>query len=380
VNLATFIESNIDALLHDWVAQAQRLGVAASLAQDVNFEDSARLLLEQIAQDMQHAQSDVQRDAKSFGQLPDNAEGITRIARTHADERLAQGFSLDDVVAEFRALRASVVRHWLDLPSEDATARLNELVRFDESVDQALTESIARYSTSLARVRELFVGILAHDLRTPLGAIAMSAQFLLLVEGSSAPALRVAANIQRSSSRMQHIINDLMDFTRIRLGGLLPVNIQATNVSDVCRQAIGEIEALHPDQSLAWSSSGELSGTWDGGRLSQLLTNLLENAIDHGRPGGTITIVTEGAADTVTLSVFNEGDPIPPEVARVIFDPLKRTSPTEKPRRAGAGLGLGLFIARQIAQAHGGTLELSDSDASGTRFVASLPRAPSQPS
>jgi hypothetical protein len=78
VNLATFIESNIDALLHDWVAQAQRLGVAASLAQDVNFEDSARLLLEQIAQDMQHAQSDVQRDAKSFGQLPDMQRVLLR--------------------------------------------------------------------------------------------------------------------------------------------------------------------------------------------------------------------------------------------------------------------------------------------------------------
>lgn len=177
---------------------------------------------------------------------------------------------------------------------------------------------------------------------------------------------------------MQRIINDLMDFTRIRLGGLLPINIQVANVGDACRQAIGEIEALHTDESLAWSSSGELSGTWDSGRLTQLL--MLENAIDHGQPGGTITIVTEGTADAVTLSVANEGRPISPNAVRTIFDPLKYTSDIERPRRAGAGLGLGLFIARQIAQAHGGTLELRDSDASGTRFVASLPRALSKPS
>lgn len=127
MNLATFIGLNMDILLHDWVAQAQRLGVATSLTQDVNLEDSARLLLEHIVQDMQQAQSDAQRDAKSVGQRPDNAPGITGIARTHADDRLVQGFSLDDVVAEFRALRASVVRHWLNVPSVDAIARLSEL-------------------------------------------------------------------------------------------------------------------------------------------------------------------------------------------------------------------------------------------------------------
>jgi signal transduction histidine kinase len=154
----------------------------------------------------QQAQSDAQRDAKSGGQLSDNAPGITGIARNHADDRLAQGFSLDDVVAEFRALRASVIRHWLTVPSVDAIARLSELVRFDEAVDQALAESIARYSAGFARVRELFAGILAHDLKTPPGAIATSAQYLLRVENSPAPALRVAANIQRNSARMQRIV------------------------------------------------------------------------------------------------------------------------------------------------------------------------------
>ena len=376
MTLADFIGANMDVLLADWVDQARRLGAASAIA-GVERQDSARRLLTCIAQNMRAPQRDADRSANSYGELPANAAAITRVARTHADARFEQNFSLDAVIAEYRALRASVVRHWLATGTGGGTEMLTELVRFDEAIDQALAESVSRYSSEVERTRDLFVGILAHDLRTPLGAIAMSAQYLLQADKLPAQALRVSATVQRSGARMQRIIEDLVDFTRTRLGGLLPVNIAPANIGNICRQAIAEIEALHPNEKVRWLSDGDLSGNWDSVRLGQLLTNLLQNAIDHGRVGRLITVTTHGAGNAVLLSVFNEGDPIPLTARQAIFDPLTRTPPGAEPRRAGAGLGLGLFIARQIALAHGGTLEVK-SDDDGTTFTATLPRGDSQ--
>jgi signal transduction histidine kinase len=292
MKLGDFIESNMDVLLADWIEQARHLGLVSRPIVETGLEDSARQLLANIAQDMGEAQSDAHRSEKGRGLRPENAPEVTRQAQEHADDRLAQGFSLNDVVAEFRALRASVVRHWLAATDADGVGRLTELVRFDEALDQALTESIARYSAGLERARDLFGGILAHDLRTPLGAITMSAEYLLRQESLPAASARVAANVQRSGARMQSMIDDLIDFTRTRLGGLLPIHPAPANLGNVCRQAITEIGALHPEETIRWESDGVLSGTWDSARLGQLLTNLLENAIDHGRVGGVITVTT----------------------------------------------------------------------------------------
>lgn len=181
MTLADFIDANMDVLLTDWVKQARRLGAASAIS-EAQLQDSAQRLLMCISQDMRSPQSDTDQSAKSYGERPANAPAMTRIARTHADARFEQNFSLDSVVAEYRALRASVVRHWLAAGTDGGTKMLAELVRFDEAIDQALAESVSRYSSEVERTRDLFVGILAHDLRTPLGAITMSAQYLLQAE------------------------------------------------------------------------------------------------------------------------------------------------------------------------------------------------------
>ncbi|WP_063894737.1 sensor histidine kinase [Burkholderia stagnalis] len=369
--LPDFIDANVETLAIDWVDQSLRLGATTLSARALDA--SARRLLKALAQDMRAAQSDAQQLVEGPGERSLDAPDVTREARRHADDRLARGSSLNDVVAEYRALRASVACRWLGTHPNEDQRRLAELVRFDEVVDRALSEAVEHYAAGLERTRDLFVGILVHDLRTPLGAIAMAAQLLMHLDDLPAQALRTAATVQRSGARMQRIIDDLTDFTRTRLRGLLPIHVEPANMGNICRQAITEIRALYPDETVRWVSDGDLSGKWDCCRLGQLLTNLLENAIDHGRPGADVIVTTHGGEGTVELSVFNEGDPIPPAAQQVIFDPLTRTSPSAEPRRVSAGLGLGLFIARQIALAHGGTLEVN-SDDNGTTFTASLLR------
>jgi len=270
-------------------------------------------------------------------------------------------------------LRASVVQRWLPADAQMDPAALRELVRFNHAVDEALTEAVARYWSGMVRTRDQFIGILAHDLRTPLGAISMSAEYLMRLEEQPASSLRSIAMVQRSCSRIQRMLDDLLDFTRTRIGGALPVNPEPVNLGNICQQALAELSALHMDEEIRWTSDGDLAGEWDAARLAQLITNLLENAIEHGRRGAAIGLSTRADGDDVYIVVSNEGEPIPDSELDRLFDPLTRRSRQTGPRRAGAGLGLGLFIARQIVLSHGGNISVA-SDATATSFTVRLPR------
>ncbi|MEX3945612.1 sensor histidine kinase [Paraburkholderia sp. BR10937] len=171
------------------------------------------------------------------------------------------------------------------------------------AVDQALSESVSRYAFLLARAGDVFVGILAHDLRAPLGAIAMSVQYLLQADELPAQVLRVGA----CGTRMQRMIADVLDFTRTRLGDLRPVTLASCNVGNFCQQAIADIKTMHPDSAAWWLVDGDLSGSWDRGRLARMVTNLLQNALDHGRPETPVILTIHGSNGVVNLSVFNEG-------------------------------------------------------------------------
>ncbi|KMZ12180.1 sensor histidine kinase [Candidatus Burkholderia humilis] len=334
-------------------------------------------MLQQIVAEMQRPQTEAQRVAKGEGRSPDNSPGITAVAGAHAEQRLAQALSLRDLVGEYRALRASVVRHWLEASGDEQRPGLRELVRFDEAIDQLLLESIGRYSSSLDRMRDLFIGILAHDLRTSLSAVSASAQYLVVAPSSERlPA--TAGTIYRSAERMKVIVNNLLDFTRFRLGDLLPLNADHANLEVICKNSIAEIIAVHPNEKISFQHTGQLEGVWDGSRLSQILTNLLENVIDHGRAGADIAVSADGRFDEVSVSVSNEGEPIPTGDLAVIFDPLKRAARPARGRRAGAGIGLGLYIAREIAKAHNGTIEIA-STPSTTTFTLALPRTQYSP-
>jgi signal transduction histidine kinase len=370
MSLPDFIEANLDALVDDWAEFASQL-LRESLPLTVpELQDSARHMLQRVAADMRLDQSDVQQTAKSRGEEGSGTTDVTGAAVEHADDRLDQGFTLDDVVAEFRALRATVLRRWQQ-SSVDAATALNESIRFNEAIDQVLTESVRQYSLRVGQTRDRFAGVLAHDLRSPLGAVVNSTEFLLLDETLSTPSVKAIVNIQRSVTRMRRMVDDLLDFARIRLGDTLPITVSPQDAGRLCSNACDEVSASYPQASIDVNLDGDLKGDWDGDRMSQLLINLLVNAIQHGE--GAIRVSARGASDSVTVSVSNEGKPIPKALLANIFDPLTRTySPPER-RGIAAGVGLGLYICKCIAQAHGGSIDVQSVDTT-TAFTVTLPR------
>jgi signal transduction histidine kinase len=372
MSLSDFIEANLDALVDDWTGfAAQLMDQGEQLTVD-QLQNTARQMLQRVAADMRLSQNGDSQKAKSRGESGGGAADVTNAALGHADDRREHGFTLDNLVAEFRALRATVLRRWQQTPL-DMPGALEEMVRFNEAIDQLLTVSVRQYSLRASQTRDRFAGVLAHDLRSPLSAISNSTGFLLRDETLSTPCMKAVMMIQRSATRMRRMVDDLLDFARTRLGDTLPISISPHDAGRLCRDARDEIESSYPQASIDLSLDGDLGGNWDGDRVSQLLTNLLVNAIQHGQ--GAVRLLAKGDADSVTVSVSNEGKRIPTLVAAHVFDPLTRTDSSPERRGTAAGIGLGLYICKCIAQAHGGGIGVDSTDAN-TVFTVTLPRVP----
>lgn len=247
-----------------------------------------------------------------------------------------------------------------------------ELIRFNEAVDQAIAESVLRYSGKLDRARDILLAMLGHDLRNPVSSIAMSAQILLRRGGLDGQNTRAAERIASSASRTLLMVSDLLDFTRTRLGTQLPIERVFGDLGPPCMQAMEELRAAFPDRRVSVTATGDLTGYWDTVRIAQLMSNLVANAIQHGTEGMPVSVHLHGSAQQVELTVHNFGAVISETDTRTIFDPLVRTHRTD-PDKSGS-LGLGLDIARQIALAHGGHVGVRSSDERGTCFAVVLPR------
>jgi PAS domain S-box-containing protein len=257
-------------------------------------------------------------------------------------------------------------------PHEFATHEIETAVAVANHLGSVITRfaAVAKLEDTI-RSNELFAGALAHDLRNPLSAVLTGAQMLLMRQPGGGVEEQALARIVSSGQRMCTMIDQLLDFTRARSGGGIDVDPQQTDLGEVCRQAIGELELAHPGWIIRYDSHGDLSGTWDAVRIVQVVSNLVANAGQHGKAGGLITARVDGSrADRIRLEVHNEGA-IPPSLLPDLFDPFRGTQHHASGSR---GLGLGLFIVREIVGAHGGTVDVASSDSAGTTFVVELPR------
>ncbi len=245
---------------------------------------------------------------------------------------------------------------WLLSALADQAAAALEKTRLDE----------------IGEFREQLMGIVGHDLRTPLSTIAMGAHFLLHSEGLGEKETEMARKISRSTLLATRLIDQLLDLTRSRLGGGIPIDARRFDLTDICMELMGETELKHPDRPFHLHVQGDLVGDWDRDRLCQVLANLVGNAIEHGGPRSAIELRVDGAQNEVVLEVANRGNSIPPEALPFIFDAFRKGR-TAHPSRT-QGLGLGLFIAHQIVRSHGGSIAATSSESDGTILTVRLPR------
>ena len=219
-----------------------------------------------------------------------------------------------------------------------------------------------------AKLREQFIAVLGHDLRNPLASIVGAAR-LLRREVLSDKGLKVIELMESSVDRMAGLIDDVMDFARGRLGSGISLNRKTGPLEPVLRQVVSELEAAHPSREIACDFDLREPVSFDAGRIAQLVSNLLANALTHGDPRMPVRLGASVSGGLLEVWVANAGEPISPTAMERLFEPFFRG----EVRASGHGLGLGLHIASEIAKAHGGSLSAS-SDATETRFILKMPR------
>ncbi|HEU4453330.1 MAG TPA: sensor histidine kinase, partial [Longimicrobium sp.] len=374
--LARFITENLEPILAEWEAFARTCTPAAGAMNIEALRDHAAEMLEVIARDLSLPQDAKEQRAKSVGNAPADDDGAPTAAEEHGAGRAESGFTIEQMVSEYRALRASVIRLWTRSQGGLRLEDLEDLTRFNEAVDQSLAESVTRYTQELDDSKEMFLGILGHDLRTPLGAVLTSAQFMLDTGELEEPHLTLTERIASSSTRMVNMVGALLDFTRSRLGGGIPIERAEMNMGKAVHDVVDEIAAAHPSRTIRIDARGEQQGEWDCARISQVLTNLVVNALEHGSDDAVVTVETRGDDEEIAVSVHNQGPVIPSAQLNGIFSPMKPRDPSRHAAAAGptGNLGLGLYIAERIVSAHRGRIDVQSSEADGTTFTVHLPR------
>ncbi len=228
-------------------------------------------------------------------------------------------------------------------------------------------------ATALA-FRDRMVGILGHDLRNPLSAVRALASLLLARKDLPEGARTSVVEISRAGQRMLEMIETLLDFTSSRFDGGLPIAPVPTDLHDVCRGVVDELQAAEPRRRIHLVLDGDGRGTWDPARIAQVASNLVANALQHGSKGEPVRVFVGGDEDEAILEVQNRGPSIPPEALAAIFEPFARGS-SLRDGSGGRGLGLGLYIVKKVVSAHGGTVDVRSTAARGTTFTVRLPRA-----
>ena len=373
MRLADFIEANTEPILIEWAAFAKRSGPAGELMDPTALRDHLMLMLKTMVADLRSTQTDAQQVAKSKGDAP-VAEGAEETAaEVHGAGRAESGFTIGEMVSEYRALRASVVRLWTTQCSTLDSTDFDDLLRFNESIDQAVAESVTRYTSDIERSKEVFLAILGHDLRNPLSAVIMASQFMLDSGGLAEPNLALTTRIVHAGRRMSSMVGELLDYTRSRLGSSMPIVRHEMDLGREAGHAVDEMRSSNPECEFNLNVTGDVRGEWDCPRLTQLLSNLLGNAVQHGGQRSPISLSVRGEKTEVVIQVHNRGPSIRQAEIANLFSPFKRLGQSSD--TASSSLGLGLYIVERIVTAHAGKIHVDSTDSGGTFFTVRLPRA-----
>ncbi|TDR46804.1 signal transduction histidine kinase [Tahibacter aquaticus] len=365
MRLADFIEQHHGRILEAWE------GIAATLPPFVDGRVASADLREHVGRMLDAMVADMRSRARVA--LSDPSVGVPDVggASEHGLARHAAGLSLIAMAAEFRALRAVVSRMWLGSDFVRTAQALDDLVRFNEALDQLTASAVLAFSQAVERDRALLMGIVAHDLRGPLHTASMALHIL----AQRHPAAREDAALgqaKRSLARMLPMVDDLLGVAAAGMRAQLPVRPQAMDLKALVQEILAEAAGEFPEHAFALEAVESISGFWDRARLGQLISNLVRNAAAHGVASGTIRVSLHREGEEVVLAVHNTGAVIPEHERQSLFSGDARAVNA----RNGHHLGLGLFIVNEITRGHGGRVSVTSNAESGTVFSVVLPIDP----
>lgn len=369
MRLADFIEQNARVIVDEaetFAATQVPPGVtlnAASLRNDIPR------ILAAVVMDLRTSQGAAQQQLKSQGLAPPYM-GPESAASSHGRLRARDGFDVNHMVAEFRALRASVLRLWV---ADDVLtkASIEDMIRFNEAIDQAVAESLVDFTKETESWRRLFLGVLGHDLRGPLSAIVGTSD-LLTRKTANTPLSELAERIALSGMRMSKLLDDLLDYNKTQLGIGMALHLSTCDLAEVVKEEVDLLRDALPKTIINFHADRPALGQFDASRIREALHNLVTNAAKYGDPGTEICVSLASGADGFQLAICNFGASLSEGAMNSMFDPMRRGS-WAATKGEEASLGLGLFVVREIVNAHSGEVTVSCSDGK-TTFTVWLPQ------
>jgi signal transduction histidine kinase len=363
----------MEPILQAWEDFARTIEPPALTMDDTELRDHAKLMLTVIAVDLKTPQTALEQAEKSKGKAPRGKADTS--AETHAEARLVSGYSIEQLVSEYRALRSSVLHLWSSQAAAGQATDMEDMTRFNEAIDQALAESVARYAHLVKQSENMFLAILGHDLRNPLGTVITGATFIMRANDVPSKYVLAATRIFNSGQRMSKLIADLIDFTRTHLGSGIPIKPKKMNLTEVCMNVVEELRTSHPERIIEFNEVAREDVFGDDDRLAQVLSNLIGNALQYGARHEPISLRMASTEAEVSITVNNKGPVIPPKKIGSVFEPLVRLAVTDNLDEVReTSLGIGMYIAREIVCAHHGSITVESNDTDGTTFRTTIPR------
>lgn len=397
MRLADFILANVEPILVDWESFARSIWPKGATADPAELRDEAADILRLTAVDMQSAQTPLQQADKSKGRGVEEGASIdlTQFSSSHGRGRVESGFELWAVVAEYRALRASVLRLWRESEPVPDLRDLDDVTRFNESIDQSLTHAVRGYAEQVEKRREaliagerearkeaeaanrakdLFLATLSHEMRTPLNAIVGWLNILRHEDAESKHFAEGLKVIERNTIAQAQLIDDLLDVSRI-VSGKLRVDIKPCELADVVNAGLSATRTAADARGITLDvrlDPAASAASCDRARMQQVVWNLVSNAIKFTPQGGHVQVTLSREASSFQIEVTDTGQGISPELLPHVFDRFRQADSSM--RRRFAGLGLGLSIVKYIVEAHGGTVEATSAgEGKGSTFTVRLP-------
>lgn len=379
MRLSAFIVAHLDPIVDEWQALGRTSSPPLNASEAAELGACLKEILLRIAKDMERHGTDAPSDP---GARPGETDRNGHPSTTHGVIRQRCGIGIAQLVSEFGSLRAIVPTRWYFLGARTTSESvLQQGIRFNQAVDTALRRSTDSFVAALTSTRDAYVFTLGQDLRSPLSEIYTAHKVLARLDFAPGTRQNAARQVRWALMQLDGLVSDLLEYTRSSSGPGIPLDRVSCDMRHVCEASLDIFRASHPARLFALVASGDLVTNADATRIRQALANLLHNAIKHGDGHSLVKLIAAGDAAGVTLTVWNAGRTIPAESLEAIFEPWVRApiDGADMADRSSTNLGLGLFIAREIVNAHGGTIVAASSADAGTRVTIHLPRTDAIP-
>lgn len=371
MKLVDFIKDHKEEISQEWIKHASVNIESAKKMKLDEIKDHITEMLDIIANDMITIQTNFEQEKKSHGNKSMSEEQL-KAAIAHGEQRLAYGFDIGQLSSEFRALRASVLRLWEEKSREENwKSDFQEMIRFNEAIDEFWMISVQRFQKKLDESKNWFLRILGHDLRNPLTTISAANSLLKLSKNITNKDKTTLRRSDTSVKRMTELINNLLELTELRLGVGLSIKREKVDLTKICTNVSKAIQLAYPQANIILDTQGQVNGSWDALRMDQMMTNLITNAIHHGKDGGNIKVKLYNKENSAYFIIHNEGPVIPETLKDKIFE--NNFSKSNSSQNNERNFGLGLFIVNEIVKGHRGKIYLKSLEGEGTTFKITLP-------